>query len=143
MIYDSKKRRYARKLMPMMPRFRLYGTRFSQNLKSCHAMRVLASDCRVCCRWEQEHSTVHCWLGNFTGDSNLGRDESYTVLGKGKMPWKKVSFSHPKGDKNKKGSPLRPQYLVNLKSNTMKNTHANIEIIYDTRKFFLAKDPLF
>ena len=45
-----------------------------------------------------------------------------------------------KGDKNKKGSPLRPQYLVNLKSNTMKNTHANIEIIYDTRKFFLAKD---
>ena len=35
------------------------------------------------------------------------------------------------------------QYLVNLKSNTMKNTHANIEIIYDTRKFFLAKDLLF
>ena len=33
--------------------------------------------------------------------------------------------------------------FVNLKSNTMKNTHANIEIIYDTRKFFLAKDPLF
>ncbi|MQO65593.1 hypothetical protein F7D40_08460 [Prevotella copri] len=61
-------------------------------------------------------------------------------MGKGKMPWKKVFFSHPKGDKNKKGSPLRPQYLVNLKSNTMKNTHANIEIIYDTRKFFLAKD---
>ena len=30
--------------------------------------------------------------------------------------------------------------FVNLKSNTMKNTHANIEIIYDTRKFFLAKD---
>ena len=45
-----------------------------------------------------------------------------------------------KGIKTKKGSPLRPQYLVNLKSNTMKNTHANIEIIYDTRKFFLAKD---
>ena len=40
----------------------------------------------------------------------------------GKMPWKKVFFSHPKGDKNKKGSPLRPQYLVNLKSNTMKDT---------------------
>ena len=56
---------------------------------------------------------------------------------------KKVFFSHPKGDKNKKGSPLRPQYLVNLKSNTMKNTHANIEIIYDTRKFFLAKDLSF
>ena len=60
--------------------------------------------------------------------------------GKERCLEKKVFFSHPKGDKNKKGSPLRPQYLVNLKSNTMKNTHANIEIIYDTRKFFLAKD---
>ena len=63
--------------------------------------------------------------------------------GKERCLEKKVFFSHPKGDKNKKGSPLRPQYLVNLKSNTMKNTHANIEIIYDTRKFFLVKDLLF
>ena len=61
-------------------------------------------------------------------------------LGKERCLEKRYFFSHPKGDKNKKGSPLRPQYLVNLKSNTMKNTHANIEIIYDTRKFFLAKD---
>ena len=37
----------------------------------------------------------------------------------------------------------KPQYLVNLKSNTMKNTHANIEIIYDTCKFFSAKDLSF
>ncbi len=63
--------------------------------------------------------------------------------GKERCLEKKVFFSHPKGHKNKKGSPLRPQYLVNLKSNTMKNTRANIEIIYDTRKFFLAKDLLF
>lgn len=109
-----KKRRYARKLMPMMPRFRLYGTRFSQNLQSCHAMRVLASDCRVCCRWEQEHSTVHCWLGNFTGDSNLGRDESYTVLGKGKMPWKKVFLVTQKGIKTKKGRRCDPNTLLTL-----------------------------
>ena len=39
----------------------------------------------------------------------------------------------------KKGYRRSPN-LDNLKSNTMKNTHANIEIIYDTRKFFLAKD---
>lgn len=109
-----KKRRYARKLMPMMPRFRLYGTRFSQNLKSCHAMRVLASDCRVCCRWEQEHSTVHCWLGNFTGDSNLGRDESYTVLGKGKMPWKRYFSVIQKGIKTKKGRRCDPNTLLTL-----------------------------
>lgn len=42
----------------------------------------------------------------------------------------------------KNGIPLYPN-LVNLKSNTMKNTHANIEIIYDTRKFFLVKGLLF
>ena len=47
------------------------------------------------------------------------------------------------GYKNKKRVTAVTQYLVNLKSNTMKNTHANIEIIYDTRKFFLAKDLLF
>ena len=44
------------------------------------------------------------------------------------------------GYKNRKRVTAVTQYLVNLKSNTMKNTHANIEIIYDTRKFFLAKD---
>ena len=47
------------------------------------------------------------------------------------------------GYKNRKRVTAVTQYLVNLKSNTMKNTHANIEIIYDTRKFFLAKDLLF
>ena len=47
------------------------------------------------------------------------------------------------GYKNKKRVTAVTQYLVNLKSNTMKNTHANIEIIYDTRKFFLVKDLLF
>lgn len=109
-----KKRRYARKLMPMMPRFRLYGTRFSQNLKSCHAMRVLASDCRVCCRWEQEHSTVHCWLGNFTGDSNLGRDESYTVLGKERCLGKRYFSVIQKGIKTKKGRRCDPNTLLTL-----------------------------
>ena len=47
------------------------------------------------------------------------------------------------GYKNRKRVTAVTQYLVNLKSNTMKNTHANIEIIYDTRKFFLVKDLLF
>lgn len=109
-----KKRRYARKLMPMMPRFRLYGTRFSQNLKSCHAMRVLASDCRVYCKWEQEHSTVHCWLGNFTGDSNLGRDEFHTFLGKRKDALKKGFSSQQKGIKTKKGRRCDPNTLLTL-----------------------------
>ena len=52
----------------------------------------------------------------------------------------------PKGKKmpiqrgrNKKRVTAVTHYLVNLKSNTMKNTHANIEIIYEPCKLFLRK----
>ncbi len=41
--------------------------------------------------------------------------------------------------RNKKRVTAVTHYLVNLKSNTMKNTHANIEIIYEPCKLFLRK----
>ena len=44
--------------------------------------------------------------------------------------------------RHKKGPPLWPD-LVNLKSNTMKNTRANIEIIYEPCKLFLRKVHFF
>ena len=43
------------------------------------------------------------------------------------------------GYKNKKRVTAVTQYLVNLKSNTMKNTHANIERICESHKLFLKK----
>ena len=45
--------------------------------------------------------------------------------------------------RNKKRVTAVTHYLVNLKSNTMKNTHANIEIIYEPRKLFRRKVHLF
>ena len=47
------------------------------------------------------------------------------------------------GYKNKKRVTAVTQYLVNLKSNTMKNTHANVEIIYEPCKLFPRKVYLF
>ena len=44
-----------------------------------------------------------------------------------------------KRGRNKKRVTAVTHYLVNLKSNTMKNTHANIEIIYEPCKLFLRK----
>ena len=44
---------------------------------------------------------------------------------------------------NKKRVTAVTHYLVNLKSNTMKNTHANIEIIYEPCKLFPRKVYLF
>ena len=41
--------------------------------------------------------------------------------------------------KNKKRVTAVTQYLVNLKSNTMKNTHANVERICEPHKLFLKK----
>ena len=41
--------------------------------------------------------------------------------------------------RNKKRVTAVTHYLVNLKSNTMKNTRANIEIIYEPCKLFLRK----
>ena len=41
--------------------------------------------------------------------------------------------------KNKKRVTAVTQYLVNLKSNTMKNTHANVERICESHKLFLKK----
>ena len=43
------------------------------------------------------------------------------------------------GHKNKKRVTAVTQYLVNLKSNTMKNTHANVERICEPHKLFLKK----
>ena len=43
------------------------------------------------------------------------------------------------GYKNKKRVTAVTQYLVNLKSNTMKNTHANVERICESHKLFLKK----
>ena len=43
------------------------------------------------------------------------------------------------GYKNKKRVTAVTQYLVNLKSNTMKNTHANVERICEFHKLFLKK----
>ena len=43
------------------------------------------------------------------------------------------------GYKNKKRVTAVTQYLVNLKSNTMKNTHANVERICEPHKLFLKK----
>ena len=45
--------------------------------------------------------------------------------------------------RNKKRVTAVTHYLVNLKSNTMKNTHANIEIIYEPCKLFLRKVHVF
>ena len=45
--------------------------------------------------------------------------------------------------RNKKRVTAVTHYLVNLKSNTMKNTHANIEIIYEPRKLFPRKVRFF
>ena len=43
------------------------------------------------------------------------------------------------GYKNKKRVTAVTQYLVNLNSNTMKNTHANVERICEFHKLFLKK----
>ena len=43
--------------------------------------------------------------------------------------------------RHKKGPPLWPD-LVNLKSNTMKNTRANIERIYEFHKLFREKTQI-
>ena len=43
------------------------------------------------------------------------------------------------GYKNKKRVTAVTQYLVNLKSNTMKNTHANVERICESHTLFLKK----
>ena len=43
------------------------------------------------------------------------------------------------GIKTKKRVTAVTQYLVNLKSNTMKNTHANVERICEPHKLFLKK----
>ena len=44
-----------------------------------------------------------------------------------------------KRGRNKKRVTAVTQYLVNLKSNTMKNTHANVERICEPHKLFLKK----
>ena len=43
------------------------------------------------------------------------------------------------GYKKQKRVTAVTQYLVNLKSNTMKNTHANVERICEPHKLFLKK----
>ena len=48
-----------------------------------------------------------------------------------------------KGVEIKKRVTAVTHYLVNLKSNTMKNTRANIEIIYEPCKLFLRKVHFF
>ena len=87
-----------------------------------------------------------CWRGSSTGNSRkrnkrilLSQEKDMNENIRNAALQKTAFFISLPGYKNRKRVTAVTQYLVNLKSNTMKNTHANIERICEPHKLFLKK----